>query len=368
MVEKAHCLVTLSKTSQSLHDGIQPSPDDMICSYVLSVALHGSGSTHYGWVHASEAVLCMRKLRLYKRESHIDLGFVKSEMCKRAFWMIFIIMAHDRLTYPVPHTGISYNPACIDWDFLVLLEVDDPMPDELEQSQDSGVTAMLAGFIALIKIYLCAIALRPQKLPGNPRYGQFSPPCPEQTSKKYGNGILTFAQGMDIIQGLRNITSQLPDELRHFNEDGYTKQDTRSFAIPRVNVHLTSFFIQSIIFATVSANISPIEEPNQHLHQTNPLDMSQSEDNDDIGRQLLKLRKGIAQELFHIITATPISALKANGIAAVSKLREITAALLNCRIDSTYRDKEEEEQVQSCINFLIATLVQLDDIKQIHEE
>ena len=298
----------------------------------------------------------------------------------------------------MPHTGISYNPTCIDWDFLVLLEVDDPMPDELEQSQG---TAKLAGFIALIKIYLCAIALRPRTLPGNPRYGQFSPPCPEQISKNYANGKLTFAQGMDIIKALQNITSQLPDKLRLFNEDGYRKEDTRSFAIPRVNVYITSLFIQSIIFATISANIPSTEEPNQHLHQMKPLDMSQAEENNDIRRQLLKLRKGIAQELFHIITATPISALKANGIAAVSspystmavtalgrfskegprvtwkhtltstqvsKLREITAALLNCRIDRLYRDKEEEKQVQSCINFLIATLVQLDDIKYINEE
>lgn len=93
MVEKAHHLITLSKTSQTSHDGVQPNPDDMICSYILSVALHGSGSTHLGWVYASEAVLCMRRLRLCERESHNDLGFVKSEMCKRAFWMIFIIMA-----------------------------------------------------------------------------------------------------------------------------------------------------------------------------------------------------------------------------------------------------------------------------------
>ena len=93
MVEKAHYLVTLSKTSQNLHGDIQPNPDDMICSYILSVALHGSGSTHLGWVHASETVLCMRRLRLCERDSHDDLGFIKSEMCKRAFWMMFIIMA-----------------------------------------------------------------------------------------------------------------------------------------------------------------------------------------------------------------------------------------------------------------------------------
>lgn len=59
----------------------------------------------------------------------------------------------------------------------------------------------------------------------------------------------------------------------------------------------------------------------------------------------------------HILTSTQ-----------VSKLREITASLLNCKVDRSYRDKEGEEQVQSCINRLIATLVELDDIKKIHEE
>ncbi|RKK30262.1 hypothetical protein BFJ66_g10307 [Fusarium oxysporum f. sp. cepae] len=368
MVERAHYLVALSKTSQRLHTGIQPDAQDMVCSYILSVALHGSGRTHYGWVHASEAVLCMRKLSLFRRESHCDFDNISSEICKRAFWLIFIVMAHDRLTYPVPHTGISYNPACIDWDFLVLLEVDDPFPDKMELCEDSTATPLLAGFIALIKIYLCAVALGPDKIPGNPRYGQFSPPCPEQTSNSCGNSVLTFGQGMDIIRALRNISSQLPDELRLFNRDGHANQCTCSFSISRANIYMTSLFIQSIVLATLSANNTLFQEPNQHHHQVKPLDVFQSGESKDDNCRLGNLRKEIALESFHIITVTPISALKANGTAAVSKLREITASLLNCKVDRSYRDKEGEEQVQSCINRLIATLVELDDIKQIHEE
>lgn len=248
---------------------------------------------------------------------HNGVSYICEDAQKGLGWWPTNSRSHDRLTYPVPHTGISYNPACVDWDFLVLLEVDDPIPDELEPSEDSSGTAKLAGFIALIKIYLCAMALRPQTLPGNPRYGPFSPPCPEQTTKNYGNGKLTFAQGIDIIKALQNIISQLPDELKLFNEHRYTDQDARSFAIPRVNVYITSLFIQGIIFATVSTNIQPTDETNRHLHHPSPLDISQTEENNDVKGQLLKLRKEIAQELFHIITATPISALKANGIAAV---------------------------------------------------
>jgi hypothetical protein len=93
MVERAHRLVLLSRTSQSLPTGIQPDIKDMVCSCIMSVALLSSGRTYHGWAYASEAVLCMRKLGLFRRESHRTLDQIDSEICKRAFWTIFIIMA-----------------------------------------------------------------------------------------------------------------------------------------------------------------------------------------------------------------------------------------------------------------------------------
>lgn len=90
MVEKASHLVTLSKMSEDRHKTQQAQIGDMICSYLLSVAFHYSGNTYAGWAHASDAILCMRTLALFRRESHDCLDRVQSELCKRAFWMMVI--------------------------------------------------------------------------------------------------------------------------------------------------------------------------------------------------------------------------------------------------------------------------------------
>ncbi|KAF4467075.1 zn 2cys6 transcription factor [Fusarium albosuccineum] len=238
-------------------------------------------------------------------------------------------MAHDRLAYPVSHTGISYNPVYVDWDFLVLLDVDDPELYGTERSENPTVTPLISGIIAVIKLYLCAVEIRPDKLPGNPRYGRFSPtqsfrpvsftpsPCSADTSKSPGAHGLTLEQGLNVVQALRNVISQLPGELKLFDEDGYPITGLLPFAIARANAYMTSLFIQSIILATLSANDQSFQQPNAPHSRMEPQDAIQSQEGKHVNRRLLDLRKDIAQESFHVVVATPISALKANGIAVV---------------------------------------------------
>jgi hypothetical protein len=183
--------------------------------------------------------------------------------------------------------------------------------------QASSVTPLLAGFVALIKIYVCAVALGRDQLPGAPRYDEFSPPCIAGTSKSYDKTVLTFEEGLDIIQVLRNVTSQLPKELKLFDRNGHPNHCALPFAISRASVYLTSLFIQSIIVTTLSANNSLFQQSNQQYNQMEPQDATQFEDSREVNRRLLDIRRKIAQESLHIIVVTPNSALKANGIAAV---------------------------------------------------
>ncbi|KAF5968954.1 cytochrome P-450 monooxygenase [Fusarium bulbicola] len=326
-------------------------------------------NTYQGWVHASEAVLCMRKLSLFRQAFHNDLDQIDSEICKRAFWLIFIIMAHDRLAYPVSHTGISYNPVCIDWDFLVLQEVDDAKQGDMEQTEEPGVTPLISGVIELVKLYLCAAALGLDKLPGkNPRYGPFSASSSSETPKSSDAQRLSLEQGLDIVHAVRDVINQLPEELRMFNQDGNPNEGPLSFAISRAKLHITSLFIQSIILATLSANNPSFDEQdNRAEDSTASKDPRLSEESQNAEHHLFNLRKDIAQQCFHIITVTPVSALKANGIDVVSKLREITATLLSCKVDSSC-PADEEDQVQSCVKRLISTLVEIDTVKNISEE
>ncbi|KAF5549825.1 hypothetical protein FMEXI_4077 [Fusarium mexicanum] len=275
---------------------------------------------------------------------------------------------HDRLAYPVSHTGISYNPVCIDWDFLVLQEVDDAKQGDMEQSEEPGVTPLISGVIALVKLYLCAAALGLDKLPGNPRFGPFSASSSSETSKSPDAQRLSLEQGLDIVHAVRDVIHQLPEEFRMFNQDGIPNEGPLSFAISRAKLHITSLFIQSIILATLSANNPSFDEQDNRADgSTASKDPLFSEQSRKSEHQLFNLRKEIAQQCFHIITVTPVSALKANGIAVVSKLREITATLLSCKVDSSCPG-DEENQVQSYVKRLISTLVEIDTVKKISEE
>ncbi|CVK85514.1 uncharacterized protein FPRN_06609 [Fusarium proliferatum] len=387
ILEKAHRLVVLSKMSQNPAIGIFPGVQDMLCSYILSVAFHCSGRIYHGWVHASAAVLCMRKLSFLRQALNNDLDPIDLEICKRAFWLIFIMMAyvkpsaafqsafyfnftnsssHDRLAYPVSHTGISYNPVCIDWDFLVLQEVDDVNPGDIERSEEPRDTPLIAGFIASVKLYLCAAALGLDKLPGNPRYGPFSASSSSETLKSPNAQGLSLEQGLDIVRAVRDVIQQLPEEFRMFNLDGNPNKGLLSFVILRTNVHMTSLFIQSIILATLSGSNPSFQQDNRNPSSTGSEHGLLLEESQNANHQLFKLRKDIAQECCDIIIITPVSALKANGIAAVSKLREITATLLGYKVNSSC-PADEEKQVQACLKCLISTLVEIDSVKEVYE-
>ncbi|KAF5649073.1 uncharacterized protein FTJAE_1069 [Fusarium tjaetaba] len=225
--------------------------------------------------------------------------------------------SHDRLAYPVSHTGISYNPVCIDWNFLLLQEVDDAEPGDKERTEEPRVTPLIAGVIALVKLYLCAAPLGLDRLPGNPRYGQFSAGPSSEASKSPDAERLSLEEGLDIVHTARDVIHQLPEEFNMFNQDGNPHEVPLSFAISRAKVHMTSLFIESIILATLSANNPSFPQSNRAGSSTRSEDTPLSEESQNANHQLFNLRKYIAQQCFHVIAVTPVSALKANGIAVV---------------------------------------------------
>ncbi|KAG4286127.1 hypothetical protein FPRO06_07387 [Fusarium proliferatum] len=285
----------------------------------LTVSSSPHDFRHYGFQPEETAISILEKAhRLVVLSKMSQNPAIDLEICKRAFWLIFIMMAsHDRLAYPVSHTGISYNPVCIDWDFLVLQEVDDVNPGDIERSEEPRDTPLIAGFIASVKLYLCAAALGLDKLPGNPRYGPFSASSSSETLKSPDAQGLSLEQGLDIVRAVRDVIQQLPEEFRMFNLDGNPNKGLLSFVILRTNVHMTSLFIQSIILATLSGSYPSFQQDNRNPSSTGSEHSLLSEESQNANHQLFKLRKDIAQECCDIIIITPVSALKANGIAAV---------------------------------------------------
>lgn len=91
MVGRACHLVLLSRLATNVTWQNTPTHASMVVSALLAMALLYAGSASAGWIHASESIYSFRSLRLYKKESYVGLDSAAAEICKRAFWTLYII-------------------------------------------------------------------------------------------------------------------------------------------------------------------------------------------------------------------------------------------------------------------------------------
>ena len=91
MVDRASHLVLLSRITTTPEWQDQATVDSMVVSVLLAMASHYAGKPNAGWAYASEAVHFFRELKLYREESYTGLTAIESELCKRSFWLLFII-------------------------------------------------------------------------------------------------------------------------------------------------------------------------------------------------------------------------------------------------------------------------------------
>lgn len=94
MVERACHTVLLSRISSEPEWQSRPAMDTMIVSILLAMASHYTGKGNQGWGYASEAIQFFRALELYRKEAYDGLTLLEGELCKRAFWMLYIIQMY----------------------------------------------------------------------------------------------------------------------------------------------------------------------------------------------------------------------------------------------------------------------------------
>lgn len=91
MVDRASHVVLLSRvaTTPGWQNGARI--DAMVVSILLAMASHYAGRSNAGWAYASEAIHFFRELELYKEEAYHGLDPFDRELCKRSFWLLFVI-------------------------------------------------------------------------------------------------------------------------------------------------------------------------------------------------------------------------------------------------------------------------------------
>jgi hypothetical protein len=89
MADRASALVSMSRVAEDPAWQDNPSIDAMIDSTFLCTGMHYSGRTNTGWSFCNEAMLCSNNLSLHQKKTYDTLDPLNSELCKRAFWVLY---------------------------------------------------------------------------------------------------------------------------------------------------------------------------------------------------------------------------------------------------------------------------------------
>ncbi|KAF1959491.1 hypothetical protein CC80DRAFT_489621 [Byssothecium circinans] len=389
MVDRACHMVLLSRIASEPEWQNQPQTGTMIVSILLTMASHYAGRANQGWGYASEAIQFFRALELYRKVGYEHLSLLEGEMCKRAFWLLYIIQIHDRLSFIVPHTGLSFDPLRTDWEFLLPYELDDE--DLVAQNyaevesinvfgspSGNGPLPVISGFVALVKVFLCVVDLLSNGFPGSPPQvyamtsgtlrTQIYPDNPVDGTLT-GAGIapskstISLSALLRIVRKLQSTLEELPPILKISNLDPQLQSShsypsmpsalTNQFDIMRANIHITSLYIQSSILEACS---NAFTNPQTNSSSASSCDETRLSPIQTPRTQLWMFRKSIARELLEVLHFCSSRTLEANGSSMIVKIREIAATLLNNDLDVSSEEEEESRQYLAQFADILANL------------
>ncbi|KAE9370012.1 hypothetical protein N431DRAFT_468098 [Stipitochalara longipes BDJ] len=368
-VTRAYLLVMASRYTNSSDWADTPSMDTLLCSYLLSCASHYTEKPSRAWMLMNESLQNCRNLEIWNRDGYQMLSIIDSEICKRMFWLLYIVQVHDRLTHISLCAQLGQDPILYDWEFLLPAEVSD---EELEQRiQSSPATApitgtrisLISGFIALIKVFLCVGQLISNSAPlsfahPNPSWTtnildqlRLNPPyIPHGPAKE----CLDIDSLRQMLRNLANVLNDLPQELQiTANRPPDLSTNCIQYNIMKANIHVTRLFFQSTILercSTVFYDSSGLEENLEIIF------LSQEQ----IAKiELWKARDMIATELLDVLNHCTRDSLEANGASVVIKIRSIASTLLG-RDDERIIGSDIAQRAEHYLQNFIEVLSVLD--------
>lgn len=358
LVNRASHLVLMSRITTTPEWQDRATVDSMVVSVVLAMASHYAGKPNAGWAYASEAVHFFRELKLYREEAYQGFNAIEGELCKRSFWLLFIIQIHDRMSFIIPHTGLSYDPKHTDWEFLLPLELsDDELAGEtLGDATTTNGVPVISGFVALVKVFVCIVDYLDTAFPGPSAYIGLSPgalsarllpqPAPYQHTFRPLLELPLLDCLSRVTAGLHATLGHLPVELRmpRHGDDSSAKllahlspDIAGQFEIMRANVHITGIYIRSTILEMCLNKLQTIDR------SASPGRTPDAKQLDIITAQLWQMKESLARELLDVLSISSSDTLESNGSSLIQKIREIAATFLDYG-DAQLRDIERRSR------------------------
>jgi hypothetical protein len=234
------------------------------------------------------------------------------------------------MSFTNPHTGLSYDPRHTDWSYLLPAEQsDDDLATNAPQScSQAAPTPIIAGFIALIKVFVCIVDLLDKSFPGPPPYFSLSPgalattlfPAQEikEASFRTPADLPLLESLFQVMTRLNVILSELPEPLSLRTRDsvssdsaGHDTAYSSQFEIMRANIHITAIYFQSLVLEMCLNKLQGDQSSTPQAQQ--PPELPQR----SISSQLWQMKESVARELLEILSCSSASVLESNGTSMV---------------------------------------------------
>ncbi|KAG4442812.1 hypothetical protein IFR05_001693 [Cadophora sp. M221] len=311
MVNRACQLVFASRVATSPDWAESPSFNDLICSLSLGMASHYAQCPSRGWALINESIHCCRSLGLYHKDGYKDLNPVEIEIGKRAFWMLYIVQIHDRMSHRELYTLLGESPTSTDWDFLLPLSIsDDELSSGSRSSPNTAPTPVITGFVTLVKVFFCLRGLLTAHV-SNP----FIQPNPRIQQGQF----LSPVSLLSAFSDLSSVLDDIPPELNILEFQRQPDQQTREsnhFNIMKSNIYITKLYLQCWILDRYLSILPPAVSPQSPTS-------TRSE-----AQRLRSYRQDITCQALQVLKFCSQTTLESHGESMVIKIREIATSLL----------------------------------------
>lgn len=243
---------------------------------------------------------------------------------------MLMLTRHDRMSHAVPYTLLGESPSSTDWEFLLPVSISD---EELSPTSNTYIdrtkTPVIAGFVTLVKVFLCMRDLLSAHL-ANP----FDPRA------AHHNQFLSPTSLLSTFSALSSVLDDIPSELNILETQTQPDQQARTtnhFNIMKSNIYITKLYLQCWILDRYLSLLPPIVLP-----QSPSSTLSEAQ-------RLRSYRQDITRQALQVLNFCSQSTLESHGESMVVKIREIATSLLEqeqeqygIRIETLSEERSDE--------------------------
>jgi hypothetical protein len=273
--------------------------------------------------------------RIYHAEMHeaiIGLGahdcsayeFLNERECqvlKKVFWLDVFVQIHLRLGWAKPRPWLPVPDTMLfnvdDLGGLLPLPLDDEDIGERIVGGSGSTTAIVDGFLGIIEVFLCFVALSDASLVDVG--GVF--PRPTRAGSDHGRRSYTATQGsvdalQSMFQRVLSIDERMPRVMALWLEptcdlSSFTPLVAGQLMSMRANIHVTRLWARYLIFdrlVTLQAEQHPDAGINKEL--------------------IITEHEAVCEQLLQFLHNVNVRSLESNGMPISFKIRQVAALLL----------------------------------------